>query len=144
MDTPTDKPSSVALGGHASEHAGQWADHRARPDIEPGYQSGFANEFATEALPGALPRRPQFAATRGLRPVCRATVGHRVHRAARPQPPLVAVPDPSGGGAPAVHGAALGTVSSPISHDVPPTPPNQLRWDPLPMPPSRPISSTAG
>ena len=97
------------------------------------YLSGFANEFATEALPGALPvgqNSPQrapyglyaeqisgtaFTAPRShnrrswlyrIRPAA-------VHKPFRPLPSQGLVSDFS---------------------SVPPTPPNQLRWDPLPMP----------
>ncbi|MFS0757160.1 homogentisate 1,2-dioxygenase [Noviherbaspirillum sp. 1P10PC] len=97
------------------------------------YLSGFANEFATEALPGALPvgqNSPQrapyglyaeqisgtaFTAPRShnrrswlyrIRPAA-------VHKPFRQLPSQALVSDFSG---------------------VPPTPPNQLRWDPLPMP----------
>ena len=78
------------------------------------YPSGFANEFATEALPGALPDRPQLAAARAVRPLRRAAVRHRVHRAARRQPALVALPDPPG----AMHSrssASTGAASSAAS-----------------------------
>ena len=46
--------------------------------------------------------RPEFAAARALRPLCRAALGHGVHRAARRQSPLLAVPHPAGGDARAV------------------------------------------
>lgn len=106
----------------------------ARPASSPKlYMSGFANEFATEALPGALPvgqNSPQrapyglyaeqisgtaFTAPRShnrrswlyrIRPAA-------VHKPFRPLPSEGLVADFS---------------------SVPPTPPNQLRWDPLPMP----------
>ncbi|WP_027795743.1 homogentisate 1,2-dioxygenase [Paraburkholderia acidipaludis] len=104
-----------------------------------GYMSGFANEFATEALPGALPEgrnSPQrvayglyaeqisgtaFTAPRSHN---RRSWLYRIRPGAVHQPftPLAAR---------ALHGAPR------LCADfgaVPPTPPNQLRWDPLPMP----------
>ena len=59
------------------------------------YQTGFGNDCATEALPGALPQgrnSPQQCP----RPVRRTAVRHRLHRAARREPPFLAVPDPPG------------------------------------------------
>ncbi|MGE8475705.1 MAG: homogentisate 1,2-dioxygenase, partial [Paraburkholderia hospita] len=104
-----------------------------RREIQPGYQSGFANEFATEALPGALPQgrnSPQrapyglyaeqlsgtaFTAPRGHN---RRSWLYRIRPAAVHQP-FTALPS---------HRLVANFA------DVPPTPPNQLRWDPLPMP----------
>lgn len=100
------------------------------------YQSGFANEFATEALPGALPEgrnSPQVApyglyaeqlsgtAFTAPRHANRRSWLYRIRPAAMHEPfvPL-AMPDwlsHIGGG-----------------FDEVPTPPNQMRWDPLPMP----------
>jgi homogentisate 1,2-dioxygenase len=97
------------------------------------YQSGFANEFATEALPGALPvgqNSPQCApyglyteqlsgtAFTAPRSHNRRSWLYRIRPAAVHQPfkPLQA---------PAMVSDFAG---------VPPTPPNQLRWNPLPMP----------
>ncbi|MBN3798693.1 homogentisate 1,2-dioxygenase [Burkholderia sp. Ac-20392] len=102
-----------------------------------GYQSGFANEFATEALPGALPHgrnSPQrapyglyaeqlsgtaFTAPRGHN---RRSWLYRIRPAAvhRPFEPYA--------------GPQRLVSEFADSADVPPTPPNQLRWDPLPMP----------
>lgn len=129
MDTTTRKPANPA----APDPAGHPVAHRARPDIEPGYQSGFANEFATEALPGALPQgrnSPQRAAY-GLyaeqlsgtaftapRSHNRRSWLYRIRPAAVHQP-FTALPS---------HRLVANF------HEVPPTPPNQLRWDPLPMP----------
>ncbi|MGF6983076.1 homogentisate 1,2-dioxygenase [Paraburkholderia atlantica] len=109
------------------------ADQRLRHEIEPGYQSGFANEFATEALPGALPtgrNSPQraayglyaeqisgtaFTAPRGHN---RRSWLYRIRPAAMHKP-FTLMPSER-----LVANFA----------EVPPTPPNQLRWDPLPMP----------
>jgi homogentisate 1,2-dioxygenase len=99
----------------------------------PRYQSGFGNEFATEALPGALPagqnspqRAPyglyaeQLSGTAFTAPRShnRRSWLYRIRPAAmhRPFQPL-----------------ASPAIVSDFS-DVPHTPPNQLRWDPLPMP----------
>jgi len=105
----------------------------SRLEIEPGYQSGFANEFATEALPGALPEgrnSPQrvayglyaeqlsgtaFTAPRGHN---RRSWLYRI-RPAAVHKPFTRLPSER-----IVANFA----------DVPPTPPDQLRWDPLPMP----------
>ncbi len=104
-----------------------------------GYMSGFANEFATEALPGALPEgrnSPQrvayglyaeqlsgtaFTAPRSHN---RRSWLYRIRPGAVHQPfaPLAAR---------ALHGAPRLVADFGA---VPPTPPNQLRWDPLPMP----------
>ncbi|WP_343031280.1 homogentisate 1,2-dioxygenase [Paraburkholderia hayleyella] len=107
-----------------------------RAEIEPGYQSGFANEFASEALPGALPQgrnSPQRAAY-GLyaeqisgtaftapRANNRRSWLYRLRPAAVHRPFVPLAPHPS---------------SRIVAnfHDVPATPPNPLRWDPLPVP----------
>jgi len=100
-----------------------------------GYQPGFAQEFATEALPGALPEgrnSPQrvpyglyaeqlsgtaFTAPRASN---RRSWLYRVRPAAVHQPFAL------------IESANHRLVSDFSS--VPPTPPNQLRWDPLPLP----------
>ena len=102
-----------------------------------GYLSGFANEFATEALPGALPHgrnSPQrapyglyaeqlsgtaFTAPRGHN---RRSWLYRIRPAAvhRPFEPFA--------------GPQRLVSEFADSADVPPTPPNQMRWNPLPMP----------
>jgi homogentisate 1,2-dioxygenase len=97
------------------------------------YQSGFGNEFATEAIPGALPQEqnsPQVAplglyaeqisgtAFTAPRSHNRRSWLYRIRPAAMHQP-----------FAPLENYALVGDFSS-----VPPTPPDQLRWDPLPMP----------
>ncbi|WP_323121773.1 homogentisate 1,2-dioxygenase [Burkholderia alba] len=104
---------------------------------EAGYLSGFANEFATEALPGALPQghnSPQrapyglyaeqlsgtaFTAPRGHN---RRSWLYRIRPAAMHKP-FERLP-----------GERRLVADFADSRDVPPTPPNQLRWDPLPMP----------
>ncbi|CAG9190795.1 Homogentisate 1,2-dioxygenase [Paraburkholderia tropica] len=117
------------------------APSRAATD---GYMSGFANEFATEALPGALPdgqNSPQrcayglyaeqlsgtaFTAPRSHN---RRTWFYRIRPGAVHQPftPLAARASTND----SIGGAARLVADF---NDVPPTPPNQLRWDPLPMP----------
>lgn len=101
------------------------------PDT-PSYQSGFGNEFATEALPGALPvgrNSPQRCAY-GLyaeqlsgtaftapRADNRRSWLYRIRPAAMHQP-FERMPD--------------GRIVSDFAGL--PTPPDQLRWNPLPMP----------
>ncbi len=97
-----------------------------------GYQSGFGNEFATEALPGALPvgRNSPQQAPYGLYAeqlsgtAFTALRGHnRRSWLYRIRPAAVHLPF-----APLAHAGideGFGSV---------PTPPNQLRWDPLPLP----------
>src|SRR5260221_5442105 len=94
------------------------------------YQSGFGNEFATEALPGALPvgrNSPQrcpyglyaeqltgsaFTALRGSN---RRSWLYRIRPAAKHRP-------------------FERLDNRRLSGDFGPTPPNQLRWDPPPIP----------
>jgi homogentisate 1,2-dioxygenase len=64
-----------------------------------GYQSGFGNEFASEAIAGTLPQGRNSPQRGRARAVCRTGERHRVHRAAPPEPPQLAVPDPPGGDA---------------------------------------------
>ena len=96
------------------------------------YQSGFGNEFASEALPGALPigqNSPQkcayglyaeqlsgtaFTAPRGVN---RRAWLYRICPSAKHQP---------------FKRIDNGGLTS--DFDAAPTPPNQLRWDPLPLP----------
>jgi homogentisate 1,2-dioxygenase len=105
------------------------------------YQSGFGNEFATEALPGALPvgqNSPQrapyglyaeqlsgtaFTAPRGAN---RRSWTYRI------RPAVMHLPFCKIGN---------GRIESSFG-DVP-TPPNQLRWDPLPIP-TRPTDFVDG
>ena len=102
------------------------------PAGAPGYQSGFGNEFATEALPGALPlgrNSPQrcayglyaeqlsgtaFTAPRGYN---RRSWLYRIRPAAQHRP-FVRIDN---GGLTSDFGQAPAT-------------PNQLRWNPLPIP----------
>src|SRR3954447_20707484 len=104
----------------------------ARPASSPeSYMSGFANEFATEALPGALPvgqNSPQrapyglyaeqisgtaFTAPRGFN---RRSWLYPIRPAAM-HPPVVRQDN----------GRLTSRFDEPVS-------PNQMRWDPLPMP----------
>ncbi len=67
---------------------------RSSAQITPGYMSGFGNSFETEALPGALPvgrNSPQRCAY-GL--YAEQLSGSPVHRAARRQRALLALPHP--------------------------------------------------
>ncbi|MCX4160273.1 MULTISPECIES: homogentisate 1,2-dioxygenase [Paraburkholderia] len=114
-------------------------DTNSHSGDRPAYQSGFANEFATEALPGALPQgrnSPQRAAY-GLyaeqlsgtaftapRSHNRRSWLYRIRPAAMHRPFTPLPPSPS-------HPAGRLVANF---HEVPPTPPNQLRWNPLPMP----------
>ena len=101
-------------------------------DAPPTYQSGFGNEFATEALAGALPvgqNSPQrapfglyaeqisgtaFTAPRGAN---RRSWTYRIRPSAMHEP---------------FRALANARIVSAFA-DMP-TPPNQMRWDPLPLP----------
>ena len=114
---------------NAPVNAGVVAGLRAAPG--PAYQSGFGNEFATEALPGALPvgrNSPQrcpyglyaeqlsgtaFTAPRGAN---RRTWLYRI-RPAAVHPPFRLIDA----------GRLTGEFADPC-------PPDQMRWDPLPLP----------
>ena len=100
-----------------------------------GYQSGFGNEFATEAVLGALPqgqnspqRSPlglyaeQLSGTAFTAPRAqnRRSWLYRI-RPASQHPPFTLL----------ANTRIVGDF-----HAMPPTPPNQLRWDPLPLPDS--------
>ncbi|TDQ79050.1 homogentisate 1,2-dioxygenase [Paraburkholderia silvatlantica] len=109
-------------------------------EVQHGYMSGFANEFATEALAGALPagqNSPQrcayglyaeqlsgtaFTAPRSHN---RRTWFYRIRPGAVHQPFAPVTSRLSVNGAPRLVADF---------NEVPPTPPNQLRWDALPMP----------
>lgn len=97
------------------------------------YQSGFANEFATEALEGALPvgqNSPQRAPY-GLYAEQLSGTAFTAPRSHNRRSWLYRI-------RPAAMHLPFGLVESPrLVSDfatAPPTPPNQLRWDPLPMP----------
>ena len=98
-----------------------------------GYQSGFGNEFATEALAGVLPvgRNSPQRVMKGLYAEQLSGTAFTAPRAQnrrswlyRIRPAAVHMPF-----TPMVNERIVGDFSS-----VPPTPPNQLRWDPLPLP----------
>jgi len=107
------------------------------------YQSGFGNEFATESLPGALPEgqnSPQRApyglyaeqlsgtAFTAPRAVNRRSWLYRIRPAAVHEPFLR---------------IGNGRIESHFGQT--PTPPDQLRWDPLPIPPaSTPVDFVDG
>jgi homogentisate 1,2-dioxygenase len=106
----------------------------ARPASSPeSYMSGFANEFATEALPGALPvgqNSPQRAPY-GLYAEQISGTAFTAPRSHNRRSWLYRI-RPA-----AVHKPFRQLPSDRLVSDfstVPPTPPNQLRWDPLPMP----------
>lgn len=97
------------------------------------YQSGFANEFATEALPGALPvgqnspQRPPYGLYAEQISGTAFTAPRSHNRRSwlyRIRPSAVHLPFDQLD-APTIVGDFAG---------MPPTPPNQLRWDPLPLP----------
>ncbi|SMH62061.1 homogentisate 1,2-dioxygenase [Azospirillum agricola] len=102
----------------------------------PTYQSGFGNEFATEALPGALPagRNSPQRAPYGLYAEQLSGTAFTAPRARnrrswlyRIRPAAVHHPfEPLEG--PRGNGRLLSVF------DAVPAPPNQLRWDPLPIP----------
>jgi len=98
-----------------------------------GYQSGFGNEFATEALPGALPvgRNSPQQAPYGLYAEQLSGTAFTAPRAHNRRSWLYRI-RPA-----AVHMPFQPMDSGSIVSDfanVPPTPPNQLRWNPLPLP----------
>ena len=104
-----------------------------RPAGAAAYQSGFANEFASEALEGALPvgqNSPQRAPY-GLYAEQISGTAFTAPRSHNRRSWLYRI-RPA-----AVHLPFKPVKSSVIVSDfatVPPTPPDQLRWDPLPMP----------
>ena len=96
------------------------------------YMSGFANEFATEALPGALPvgRNSPQRAPYGLYAEQISGTAFTAPRHANRRSWVYRI-----------RPAAIHEPFEPVendrlisSFDHPPTPPNQMRWDPLPMP----------
>ena len=97
------------------------------------YLSGFGNEHATEALPGALPvghnspqRAPMGLYAEQISGTAFTAPRHENRRTwmYRIRPSVV-----HGQHAPLAH---AGWLSAPF--DAAPTPPDQMRWDPLPMP----------
>jgi len=100
------------------------------------YQSGFGNEFATEAVPGALPHgqnapqkaplglyTEQFSGT----PFTAPRAANRRTWTYRIRPSVTHKPyEPAG--------AEVGKLIRSGPFDEVPTPPNQLRWDPVPVP----------
>ncbi len=107
------------------------------------YQSGFGNEFATEALAGALARRTEFAAARrayGLYAEQLSGTAFTAPRAATVARGCTAF------ALPPCTSRFAGSIRRRIvsRFDEVPTPPNQLRWDPLPMPRCAPPTSSTG
>ena len=112
------------------------------PPADGRYMSGFANEFATEALPGALPvgrnspqRAPYGLYAEQLSGTAFTAPRHANRRSwlYRIRPAAVHQPFERDRQRPLVSRLRRGA-----------TPPNQLRWDPLPIPVGRrPTSSTA-
>ncbi|MGK5011729.1 homogentisate 1,2-dioxygenase [Janthinobacterium sp. MDB2-8] len=103
--------------------------------IGAGYQSGFGNEFATEAVPGALPHgqnSPQQAPL-GLYAEQLSGTAFTAPRAQNRRSWLYRI-RPASQHPPFTLLAHTRIVSD--FHAMPPTPPNQLRWDPLPLPDS--------
>jgi hypothetical protein len=80
--------------------------------------------------------RAEFSAESGARVVRGTTERHGIHRAARGQSPDLALPDASVGGAQAVRSRSVQGRLRSAPFDEVPTPPNQLRWAPIPIPPS--------
>lgn len=104
----------------------------AENDAATNYQSGFGNEFATEALPGALPEgrnSPQRVAY-GLYAEKLSGTAFTAPRQANARSWLYRI-RPS-----VVHGAYREVEPGlwRTGPDGTPTTPEQLRWDPLPMP----------
>jgi homogentisate 1,2-dioxygenase len=99
-------------------------------DFALSYQSGFANHFSTEALPGALPEQnsPQRCPY-GLYAEQLSGTAFTAPRASNRRSWLYRI-------RPAVmHGRFEALDVGALTNDFSaPTPPNQLRWDPLPMP----------
>ena len=100
--------------------------------ISDGYQSGFGNEFASEAIPGTLPRgqnSPQRVA-HGLYAEQLSGTAFTAPRHANRRSWLYRI-----------RPAAVHQPFQPLGHaafhnrfDEAPATPNQLRWDPLPLP----------
>ena len=108
------------------------AQARAEHPAPAGYQSGFGNEFATEALPGALPvgrNSPQRVAY-GLYAEQLSGTAFTAPRSHNRRSWLYRI-RPA-----AVHAPFQAFKHAGIDNGFgdAPTPPNQLRWDPQPMP----------
>ncbi|HEU0306564.1 MAG TPA: homogentisate 1,2-dioxygenase, partial [Lysobacter sp.] len=111
-----------------------------------GYQSGFGNEFATEAVPGTLPvgrNSPQRVA-HGLYAEQLSGTAFTAPRHANRRSWLYRIRPAAMHGtfAPYLHSPA----SSPYFHNdfgAGPVTPDQLRWNPLPMP-SAPVDFIDG
>ena len=123
----------VPASGEAWRELGQSVTGATEMTNECLYQSGFGNEFATEAVPGALPvgqnapqEHPlglyteQFSGTPFTAPraVNRRTWTYRIRPSVTHRP---------------YEEFPVGLIRSGPFNEVPTTP-NQLRWDPLPMP----------
>jgi len=95
-----------------------------------GYMAGFGNEFATEALPGALPvgRNSPQRCPYGLYAEQVSGTAFTAPRAANRRTWTYRI-RPS-----AVHLPFVRIDNGRVSSDFPATPPNQMRWDPLPIP----------
>ena len=87
--TRTNGGQAMADGSKVKNTDTQWT--QATPA---GYMPGFGNDFETEALPGALPAGQNSPQRTRLRALCRAAVGLALHRAARHQRALLALPHP--------------------------------------------------
>jgi CubicO group peptidase (beta-lactamase class C family) len=99
------------------------------------YQTGFANEFATEALPGALPdgRNSPQRAPYGLYAEQLSGTAFTAPRHANRRSWLYRI-RPAAVHRPFERFKETGGGRWLSRFDEVPTPPNQLRWDPLPMP----------
>jgi homogentisate 1,2-dioxygenase len=103
------------------------------PHAELHYQSGFGNEFATEAVPGALPHgqnAPQKSAL-GLYTEQLSGTAFTAPRAANRRTWTYRI-------RPSVTHKPFSEIRSGLLRSGPftelPTPPNQMRWNPVPMP----------
>jgi len=99
--------------------------------ITAGYQSGFGNEFATEALPGALPahRNSPQRAPYGLYAEQISGTAFTAPRSHNRRSWLYRI-------RPAAQHGSFARIDNGriVSSFTNPAPPNQLRWDPLPLP----------
>src|SRR5450830_1940956 len=113
-------------------HAGKPSRETRMTAITAGYQSGFGNEFATEALPGALPahRNSPQRAPYGLYAEQISGTAFTAPRSHNRRSWLYRI-RPAAMHAPFVR-IDNGLIAA--SFDEQETPPNQLRWEPQPMP----------